>query len=175
MVGDGEAETGPLATAWHSNKFLNPARDGAVLPVLHLNGYKINNPSILARISRRELEALFEGYGYTPYFVEGSEPNSMHQALAATLEHCVGEIRAIQEEARQVGRRPAARLADGRPPQPEGLDGPARGGRPLPRRLLAVAPGADGRRAREPRAPGGPGTAGCDPTGRNRSSMRRAD
>ena len=109
MVGDGEAETGPLATAWHSNKFLNPARDGAVLPVLHLNGYKINNPSILARISRRELEALFEGYGYTPYFVEGSEPNSMHQALAATLEHCVGEIRAIQEEARQVGvvRRPA--------------------------------------------------------------------
>ena len=108
MVGDGEAETGPLATAWHSNKFLNPARDGAVLPVLHLNGYKINNPSILARISHQELEALFEGYGYTPYFVEGSEPESMHQAMAATLEHCVGEIRAIQEDARQTGvaRRP---------------------------------------------------------------------
>ena len=158
MVGDGEAETGPLATAWHSNKFLNPARDGAVLPVLHLNGYKINNPSILARISRRELEALFEGYGYTPYFVEGSEPESMHQAMAATLEHCVGEIRAIQEDARADGRRPAAALADDRPPQPEGLDGPARGGRPLPRRLLAVAPGADGGRAREPRAPEDPGT-----------------
>ena len=158
MVGDGEAETGPLATAWHSNKFLNPTRDGAVLPVLHLNGYKINNPSILARISRREIEALFEGYGYTPYFVEGSEPPSMHQAMAATLEHCVGEIRAIQEDARADGRRPAAALADDRPPQPEGLDGPARGGRPLPRRLLAVAPGADGGRAREPRAPEDPGT-----------------
>ena len=158
MVGDGEAETGPLATAWHSNKFLNPARDGAVLPVLHLNGYKINNPSILARISRRELEALFEGYGYTPYFVEGSEPNSMHQALAATLEHCVGEIRRDPGGGPAGRGRPAARLADGRAPQPEGLDGPARGGRPLPRRLLAVAPGADGGRAREPRAPGGPGT-----------------
>lgn len=108
MVGDGEAETGPRATAWHSNKFLNPARDGAVLPVLHLNGYKINNPSILARISHREIEALFEGYGYTPYFVEGSEPRSMHQAMAATLEHCVGEIRAIQDDAHQTGdvRRP---------------------------------------------------------------------
>src|SRR5262249_5645745 len=108
MVGDGEAETGPLATAWHSNKFLNPARDGAVLPVLHLNGYKINNPSILARISHKELEALFQGYGYAPYFVEGSEPEGMHQAMAATLEHCVGEIRAIQEDARQTGvaRRP---------------------------------------------------------------------
>ena len=89
MVGDGEAETGPLATSWHSNKFLNPITDGAVLPVLHLNGYKINNPTILARISHEELEALFIGYGYTPYFVEGSDPPSMHQAMAATLEHCV--------------------------------------------------------------------------------------
>ncbi|MBV8293311.1 MAG: phosphoketolase, partial [Mycobacterium sp.] len=87
MVGDGESETGPLATAWHSNKFLNPVRDGAVLPVLHLNGYKINNPSILARISHREIEALFEGYGYAPCFVEGSDPETMHQAMAATLEH----------------------------------------------------------------------------------------
>ena len=103
MVGDGEAETGPLAAAWHSNKFLNPARDGAVLPILHLNGYKINNPTILARISRAELEALFRGYGYTPYFVEGSDHATMHQALAATLEHCVQEIQAIQAEARQSG------------------------------------------------------------------------
>ena len=93
MVGDGEAETGPLATAWHSNKFLNPIRDGAVLPILHLNGYKINNPTILARISHEELEALFVGYGWTPYFVEGSRPGIMHQKMAATLEHCVGEIR----------------------------------------------------------------------------------
>ena len=104
MVGDGEAETGPLATSWHSNKFLNPITDGAVLPVLHLNGYKINNPTLLARISREELEALFVGYGYTPLFVEGSEPDSMHQAMAATLEHCVLEICKIQEEARRSGK-----------------------------------------------------------------------
>ena len=104
MVGDGESETGPLATSWHSNKFLNPITDGAVLPVLHLNGYKINNPTILARISHEELEALFVGYGYTPYFVEGSDPQSMHQAMAATLEHCVLEIRKFQDEARQTGK-----------------------------------------------------------------------
>jgi xylulose-5-phosphate/fructose-6-phosphate phosphoketolase len=104
MVGDGEAETGPLATSWHSNKFLNPCTDGAVLPVLHLNGYKINNPTVLARISREELEALFVGYGYTPYFVEGSDHDSMHQAMAATMEHCVLEIRAIQEKARSSGK-----------------------------------------------------------------------
>jgi xylulose-5-phosphate/fructose-6-phosphate phosphoketolase len=104
MVGDGEAETGPLATSWHSNKFLNPITDGAVLPVLHLNGYKINNPTLLARISHDELEALFVGYGYTPYFVEGSDPESMHQAMAATLEHCVLEIRKVQEEARRTGK-----------------------------------------------------------------------
>ncbi|HUY19312.1 MAG TPA: phosphoketolase family protein [Candidatus Binataceae bacterium] len=104
MVGDGEAETGPMATSWHSNKFLNPITDGAVLPVLHLNGYKINNPTLLARISHEELESLFVGYGYTPYFVEGSEPASMHQAMAATLEHCVLEIRKVQEEARRTGQ-----------------------------------------------------------------------
>jgi xylulose-5-phosphate/fructose-6-phosphate phosphoketolase len=104
MVGDGESETGPLATSWHSNKFLNPIIDGAVLPVLHLNGYKINNPTILARISHDELNALFVGYGYTPYFVEGSDPESMHQAMAATLEHCVLEIRKTQQEARQTGK-----------------------------------------------------------------------
>jgi xylulose-5-phosphate/fructose-6-phosphate phosphoketolase len=104
VVGDGEAETGPLATSWHSNKFLNPITDGAVLPVLHLNGYKINNPTILARIGRDELTGLFTGYGYIPYIVEGSDPPSMHQAMAATLEHCVLEIRKIQEEARRTGR-----------------------------------------------------------------------
>jgi len=104
MVGDGESETGPLATSWHSNKFLNPITDGAVLPVLHLNGYKINNPTILARISHEELTALFVGYGYTPYFVEGSDHESMHQAMAATLEHCVEEIRQIQRKARQTGK-----------------------------------------------------------------------
>lgn len=103
VVGDGEAETGALAAAWHSNKFLNPVRDGAVLPILHLNGYKINNPTVLARISHEELERLFEGYGWTPYFVEGSDPETMHQAMAATLEHCVLEIGRIQKEAREGG------------------------------------------------------------------------
>src|SRR5690242_3056072 len=104
VVGDGEAETGPLATAWHSNKFINPIRDGAVLPILNLNGYKIANPTILARISHDELEALFHGYGYTPYFVEGSEPNEMHQKMAATLDAIVAEIRAIQKQARGSGK-----------------------------------------------------------------------
>ncbi len=103
MPGDGESETGPLATSWHSNKFINPIRDGAVLPVLHLNGYKINNPTILSRISHRELKALFEGYGYEPYFVEGSDPESMHQALAATLDRCISTIHSIQQEARSSG------------------------------------------------------------------------
>jgi xylulose-5-phosphate/fructose-6-phosphate phosphoketolase len=103
MPGDGESETGPLATSWHSNKFINPIRDGAVLPVLHLNGYKINNPTLLSRISHEELAALFEGYGYRPYFVEGSDPDSMHQAMAATLDHCIAEIHGIQQEARSSG------------------------------------------------------------------------
>ncbi len=104
MIGDGESETGPLATSWHGNKFLNPITDGAVLPVLHLNGYKINNPTVLARISHEELEALFRGYGYTPYFVEGSDPDSMHQAMAATMEHCVLEIHRFQQEARRANQ-----------------------------------------------------------------------
>jgi xylulose-5-phosphate/fructose-6-phosphate phosphoketolase len=104
VVGDGEAETGPLATAWHSNKFLNPITDGAVLPILHLNGYKISNPTILARISRDELEQLLRGYGWIPYFVEGDEPGPMHAAMAATLDTVVGEIRRIQSEARFEGK-----------------------------------------------------------------------
>ncbi|HSY99024.1 MAG TPA: phosphoketolase family protein [Terriglobales bacterium] len=99
VVGDGESETGPLATSWHVNKFLNPGRDGAVLPILHLNGYKINNPTLLARISHEELESLLRGYGWEPYFVEGSDHDSMHQAMAATMEHCVLEIRSHKQEA----------------------------------------------------------------------------
>ncbi len=100
VVGDGEAETGPLATSWHSNKFLDPARDGAVLPILHLNGYKIANPTVLARIPHAELAALMEGYGHHPYFVEGDDPADVHQQLAATLDACVEEIHAIQAAAR---------------------------------------------------------------------------
>src|SRR5467141_3762415 len=103
VVGDGEAETGPLATSWHSNKFLNPARDGAVLPILHLNGYKIANPTVLGRLSDEELTQLFNGYGYKPYFVEGHDPEPMHQLMAATLDTIIAEIKAIQEEARASG------------------------------------------------------------------------
>ncbi|MBB5468877.1 xylulose-5-phosphate/fructose-6-phosphate phosphoketolase [Paraburkholderia sp. CI2] len=103
VVGDGEAETGPLATAWHSNKFINPARDGTVLPILNLNGYKIANPTILSRISSRELEALFVGYGYTPHFVEGSDHAEMHRKMAHTLDTVLGEIRAIHQQARANG------------------------------------------------------------------------
>jgi xylulose-5-phosphate/fructose-6-phosphate phosphoketolase len=103
VVGDGEAETGPLATSWHSNKFLNPVHDGAVLPILHLNGYKIAGPTVLARIPHDELEALFRGYGYTPYFVEGDDPVKMHQLMAATLDVVVADIRRIQRDARKNG------------------------------------------------------------------------
>jgi len=101
VVGDGEAETGPLATAWHSNKFLNPAHDGAVLPILHLNGYKIANPTLLARMPHDELNSLFSGYGYKPYFVEGSDPQRMHQAMATTLDTVITEINSIQQTARR--------------------------------------------------------------------------
>ena len=108
VVGDGEAETGALATSWHSNKFLNPASDGAVLPILHLNGYKIANPCVLARISHEELDQLFRGYGYTPYFVEGHEPEKMHQLMAATLDRVIDEIKQAQNDARngKRGERP---------------------------------------------------------------------
>jgi xylulose-5-phosphate/fructose-6-phosphate phosphoketolase len=109
VVGDGEAETGPAATGWHGNKFLNPRHDGAVLPILHLNGYKIANPTVFARIPRAELESLFRGYGYVPYFVEGNDPTLMHRLMAATLDHVFDDIRAIQHAARTLGdaRRPA--------------------------------------------------------------------
>ena len=108
VVGDGEAETGPLAAAWHSNKFLNPVSDGAVLPILHLNGYKIANPAVLARISREELTSLFTGYGYAPCFVEGSEPEKMHRAMASTVDKAIDDIRDIQQKARNggVAKRP---------------------------------------------------------------------
>ncbi len=96
IVGDGEAETGPLATSWHSNKFINPKRDGAVLPILHLNGYKINNPTVLSRISKTELKKLMEGYGYESHFVEGSNPQTMHKLMAKTMDECIEKIRAIQ-------------------------------------------------------------------------------
>jgi len=103
VVGDGESETGPLATSWHSNKFLNPATDGTVLPILHLNGYKIANPTVLARISHEELDHLLRGYGYTPFFVEGNEPAKMHELMAATLDKVIGEIHRIKTRASLEG------------------------------------------------------------------------
>src|SRR5215207_5441347 len=103
VVGDGEAETGPLAASWHSNKFLNPARDGAVLPILHLNGYKIANPTVLARIPEEELTHLLVGYGHKPYFVEGDEPELMHQLMASNLDVILSELRRIQTNARKNG------------------------------------------------------------------------
>jgi xylulose-5-phosphate/fructose-6-phosphate phosphoketolase len=129
VVGDGEAETGALATSWHSNKFLNPVHDGAVLPILHLNGYKIAGPTVLARISHEELDQLFRGYGYTPYFVEGDDPAEMHQLMAATLDRVVEAIRQIQSEARSSGfkQRPAWPMIILRSPKgwtgPQAVDG----------------------------------------------------
>ena len=129
VVGDGEAETGPLAAAWHSNKFLNPAADGAVLPILHLNGYKIANPAVLARISHAELDALLRGYGHTPIFVEGDEPEAMHQLMATALDEAFSEIRAIQQAARSGGpaKRPPWPMIVLRSPQgwtgPKTVDG----------------------------------------------------
>ena len=103
VIGDGEAETGPLATGWHSNKFLHPITDGVVLPILHLNGYKIANPTILARIGREELEQLMRGYGYNPYFVAGDDPATMHELMATTLDKIFDEIATIQHRARDFG------------------------------------------------------------------------
>jgi xylulose-5-phosphate/fructose-6-phosphate phosphoketolase len=125
VIGDGEAETGPLATAWHSNKFLNAASDGAVLPILHLNGYKIANPTILARISREELDQLLRGYGWTPHYVEGHEPMAMHAAMAATLDRVIGQILAIQKDARTNGNAERARWPLVVLISPKGWTGPA--------------------------------------------------
>ena len=129
VIGDGEAETGPLAAGWHSNKFLNPAVDGAVLPILHLNGYKIANPTVLARIPQAELESLLRGYGYRPITVAGDEPAAVHQQLAAALEDAFDDIAAIQRAARDCGSDRAAGVADDRAAHPQRLDRTKSGGR----------------------------------------------
>src|SRR5260221_5167461 len=126
VIGDGEAETGPLAASWHANKFLNPARDGAVLPILHLNGYKIAGPTVLARIPRDELTAFLVGVGHTPYFVEGDDPAKMHQAMAATIDRVVADIRAIQHAARTRGFRARPRWPMIVLASPKGWTGPRR-------------------------------------------------
>ena len=151
VVGDGEAETGPLATAWHSNKFLNPIRDGAVLPILNLNGYKIANPTILSGISSSELESLFVGYGYTPYIVEGSEPETMHQKMAGVMEECVVKIREYQQEARSQNKafRPRWPMIILR--TPKGWTGPAEVDGHKVEGIRAIASITDGRNALQPR------------------------
>ena len=145
VVGDGEAETGALATSWHSNKFLNPVHDGAVLPILHLNGYKIAGPTVLARIPRDELEALFRGYGYTPYFVEGDDPMKMHQLMAATLDVIVADIQRIQRDARANGFKRASALAHDNLALAEGLDRPKGRRWQTDRGHVSLTSGADGR------------------------------
>ena len=154
VVGDGEAETGPLAASWHSNKFLNPARDGAVLPILHLNGYKIASPTVLARMSDAELTKLFEGYGYHPYFVEGDEPEPTHRRMAEALDQVVEEIQrsSAPPATASDGERP--RLADDRPAHAQGLDGTEGRRRGAGRGHVSLTPGAAQRGAHQPRAPG---------------------
>ena len=154
VVGDGEAETGPLATSWHINKFLNPIRDGAVLPILHLNGYKINNPTLLARISHEELESLFKGYGWTPYFVEGDDPDRMHQDMAAHAR----AMRARDPPPAADRRATSGKATRPRWPMivlrtPKGWTGPAEVGGHKVEGYWRVAPGAAGGRARQSRAP----------------------
>ena len=124
VVGDGEAETGPLATSWHSNKFLNPLSDGVVLPILHLNGYKIANPCVLARISHQELDQLFRGYGYTPHFVEGNDPEKMHQLMASTLDNILEDIHRIKSRREPYRRHETTALADDYSPFTQRMDLP---------------------------------------------------
>ena len=165
VIGDGEAETGPLAASWHSNKFLDPARDGAVLPILHLNGYKIANPTVLARIPEDELLDLLRGYGHRPYVVAGDDPADVHQQLAAALDDALDEIAAIQRARprRRTARAPA--LADDRAAHAEGLDRPDGGRRPAGRGHLPRPPGAAGRGARRTRRTWPSSRSGCAATG----------
>ena len=142
VIGDGEAETGPLAASWHANKFLDPATDGAVLPILHLNGWKIANPTVLARIGDDELADLLRGYGHRPIFVSGDEPAAVHQALAAAMDDAYADIREFQREAREHGAERAPALAHDRPAHAEGLDRPRRRRRQAGRGHVARSPGA---------------------------------
>ena len=154
VIGDGEAETGPLAASWHSNKFLNPVTDGAVLPILHLNGYKIANPTVLSRIPQEELESLFYGYGYRPITVAGDDPANVHQQMATALDEAFDQIGAIQQAARLDGEIGPTAVADDHHAHPEGLDRAQRGGRQEGGGHLAVASGAAVGDAHQPRAHG---------------------
>ena len=173
-IGDGEAETGPLAASWHANKFINPAVDGAVLPILHLNGYKIANPTILARIAETDLVDLLRGYGYAPRIVDiplGSNPAVAHQAMAAALDASLDDIAAIQARARRDASTEMPALADARVALAERLDRPADGRRQDGRRVLSSAPGTDPRCSHGPCAPGR--SRGVDALLPTRGAVRR--
>ena len=176
VVGDGEAETGALAASWHSNKFLNPARDGAVLPILHLNGYKIANPTVLGRMTDAELAQLFAGYGYDPYFVEGHDPDVMHQLMAGTLDTVIAEIRAIQHKGQAAGSHGASAVADDHSAHAQGLDGSESRGRKARRGHLARAPGAARRTRHQARTPAATGRMDEElPAGGAVRSQRKTD
>ena len=157
VIGDGEAETGPLATAWQSNKFLDPATDGAVLPILHLNGYKISNPTVLARIERDELEQFLRGCGWAPLFVEGDDPDMMHERMATAMESAIEDIRRIQAQAREREERVSPPMADDRVEVAQGLDGTEIRRRVADRGYVPGAPGTDA---------GGSGPSRARPTAR---------
>ncbi len=171
VVGDGEAETGPLATSWHSNKFLNPESDGAVLPILHLNGYKIAGPTVLARIPRAELDSLLRGYGWAPRFVEGDNPAEMHAKMASALDDVLDEIRRIQGDARQRGITAAPLLADDRSRDTQGVDRAEGGRRGANRGDVPRAPGSARCARREAGAP--PASRTLDEELSTRGALRR--
>ena len=174
VIGDGEAETGPLATAWQSNKFLNPVSDGAVLPILHLNGYKISNPTVLARIEHEELEQFLRGCGWDPHFVEGDEPEEMHQLMAGALDEAIEDIQHIQDHARSTGDTTRPALADDRAALTQGLDR-AEGRRwPAGRGHVPSPPGAAPGRRRASRTISRSSRAGCGATGPRSCSTRTA-
>ena len=171
VVGDGEFETGPLAASWHANKFIDPVNDGAVLPILHLNGWKIANPTIPARIHRDELEALLTGYGHEVFTVEGDDPQILHQTMAATMDAVLERIRDIQAGARERGETGAPAVADDPDGHPEGLDRPEDHRRPAVRGHLAIPSGAADRHQGQRRAP--PDAAGMDGLLPTRRTLRR--
>jgi xylulose-5-phosphate/fructose-6-phosphate phosphoketolase len=170
VVGDGEAETGPLATSWHSNKFLNPVTDGAVLPILHLNGYKIAGPTVLARIEPEELDQLLKGYGWTPHYVEGDDPAKMHRLMADTMDTVIAEIKAIQADARANGFKVRPRWPMIVLKSPKGWTGPDKVDG---KQILGTfrPPGAAGRGEDQPQAHQDPG--GLAPELQARRAVRR--
>ena len=175
VIGDGEAETGPLATSWHSNKFLNPATDGAVLPILHLNGYKIANPTVLARIPHHELEDLMRGYGYEPFTLEGDDPAVMHQQAAAVFDTMLDRIAAIQKAAREAtGAHRAAGVAHADHAHAQRLDGPEVRRRQAGGEHMARAPGAARSSCAKSPSTCASLKSGCAATSRKSSSTTRA-